>query len=165
MAWEGGKLLSQLSTSHQALTARLTAAELDLRNKNMDIDETEAELRVLKDRQAQAERDQLVQNKTKEALEAKMDLRRRQIERAMFILRKREEMFQNDLNGREVVQTILEAMTQGQTSNALSNVRELEDSEVDRIIYRLSETRSAVVRWVMQITIGAFDRRCTVSLN
>lgn len=154
--------MTQLSASHQTLTSRLTTVEIDLRNKRMAEDETEAEIRALKERQSQAEMSQISENKQKESLEAKMDLRRRQIERAMFLLQKREEMFQNDLEGREVVQTVLKAMTNDEFSNALCNVRDLEDTEVDRIIYRLSEVRNLVIRWLFHTTQGIFNRHSTV---
>lgn len=164
MSWEGGKLLNQLTNSNQTLTTRLTNIEIELRNKTMAESEATDELYNLKEKRANAEMAQIRELKEKEGLESKLELRKRQIERAMFILRKREELFQNDVQGRDVIQTILKAMNKDEGPGGLCDVRDLEDAEVDGIIYKLKEVRQIIANWLAVFTMGIFERSAIVRL-
>ena len=158
----GSKLLGRLNTSHQALAARMTSLELEAAQQHVATSEAERELDRMKQEHAGLEREKAKAGKENEVLATKTELRKRQIERAMFLVRKREEMFKNDIEGREVIQIVLKALTEDDADQGIFSIREMSEEEMDKIIYKLTETRQKIFKWIILITMGIINRETKV---
>lgn len=160
--WEGGRLLQRLEASHASLQDRLTRLELEAGQQSVAANEATTEIARLKSSKIDLDHDLLAANKEADVLRTKTELRKRQIERAMFLVRKREEMFKHDVEGREVVQTILRALTEDEADLGVFSIREMTEEEMDKIIYKLSETRQGICRWIFLLTFTIFNRESRV---